>query len=128
MGPQEDYELCYSAMWGQRMLWYKLLRLIVSQPIKLKCSTFDYKKKKKQDIFHACQLCINSPPTNHDVRSSNDGAVLDPLLSTSKLKFNIGVQSFSNINWIANFRIDKKKVTWGQSQPDKVVLDEVEYD
>ena len=65
-------------------------------------------------------------PTVHDTRSLNDEEFLYPRLPTSKPRFSVRVQSFSNINWIVKFHLDDKKSPKDKVKPDHVVLDEVE--
>ena len=43
------------------------------------------------------------------------------------LKFNIGVQAFSNLNRVVTFHIDMRNPKSQQMKPDKLVLDEIKY-
>ena len=55
---------------------------------------------------------------------TNDDKCLDII---DHLKFDIGVQAFSNLNRVVTFHVDMKKPKSRQMKPDQLVLDEIEF-
>ena len=97
-------------------------RTIVAKTFKRE---FVQSKKKilKTYSTRANRACFY-PSINHDIQLSSDNMLVTDIINA--LAFEIGVQSYSNINHIVNFHIEMSKPNRGiMVIPDKLLLDEV---